>query len=258
MEFEGLIIDRPLDITFQNSNNEIIAFLDDVSNLSLNTSSETKDKTSANGELLKRFYTAKSLEISAESAVLSFNLLGQQFGDGVEVASEDNKVEMPRILQVAKGTTIELPADMIEGTLSVYGCSANGIPDINKKYTQDTAAGEGKYAITDNTLTLPTDASDLIQIMYMYNASQGVKVTNYSDKFPSTCAMTIRVLACEKCDKETMRIAYIYVPSFQMAPDFEWSVDTESNHAFSGTAQVDACSASKKLCYVSLSPDDMQ
>ena len=255
MEFEGLIIDRPLLAIFEDREGNIIGTANDFSNFSINTSSESKDKTDSVGSLIKRIYTSKSVEVSAESALFTPSIAGMQFGSGVEKATTSNKVVMPKILQYKKAETITLPNVPIEGSLMVYGCTASGIPDLTKKYVKDTAADAGKYALSDKTLTLPTDATDVIQVKYDYEAESGFKIVNNADKFPRSCKATFQMLVYEKCN-DTLRLAYVVFPNYQMSPDFDWTLDTESTHPFSGMGQIDACSIDKQLVYISLSEDD--
>ena len=107
VNFDNLVIDRVVDAWFENSDLELLAVLDQVQNLSVNVTSETKDKTDATGALIKRYYTAKQAEVSGENAVFSLNLLGIQTGTGVK---KDTDVEAPRILMVKKtDSPITLP-----------------------------------------------------------------------------------------------------------------------------------------------------
>lgn len=261
--FEDLLIDRVLEGVFENSDNEIIGALNQLQNVSINTSSETKDKTDAQGVLIKRFFTSKSVEVSAENAVVSLSLAGLQMGDGKTVASSENKIVLPRIMAKTKtDSPITLPELPIDGTLKVYGCTSTGLPATELKYTLGDAAGEGvyAYAVTDDvaTITLPTDAAENVQIMYEYETDKGVKVIQKSDKFPAECKLTLSVLVCDACDKETLRHAYVVFPAFQMSPDFDLALDTESAHPFSGTATVDYCSTDKQLFYIAMSEDDIE
>ena len=78
--FDSLVIDRVLEIVGENSDGELLYLLNNLSNVSINTTSESKDKTDALGVLIKRFYTSKSVEVSADCNLLSFSMLSQTFG----------------------------------------------------------------------------------------------------------------------------------------------------------------------------------
>lgn len=262
INFDNLVIDRVSSAWFENKDNELIAILDQVTNFQVNTSAETKDKTDAQGALLKRFYTAKSVEISGENAVFSLNLHAIQTGTDKKVGSD---VTMPRIIQYAKtDSPITLPDTPIDGTLIVVGTTANGLPDISKQYEKDTTASDGKYAIaTDEetgkvTLTLPTDATDLVQVKYEFKVDAekaAARVDQTADKFPKECKATFQVLCSEMCDTETVRALYIVFPKFQMAPDVDLTFETDSTQSFSATALKDYCGKGQNLYYIAIVED---
>lgn len=259
--FENLIIDRVLDGVFRNANAQVLGGLNQVQNLSINTTSESKDKTDANGVLIKRFFTSKQVEVSAENAIFSLSLMGLQTGSGKNTASSTNQIVLPMIKKYAKSDSpIVLSQTPIDGTMSVTGLTPDGLPDATLVYAEDTTAGAGKYTYSSetNTLTLPTDATDFVQVVYKYNTSDGVSVLQTADKFPKECELILSVLVCDACDKETLRHAYISFPAFQMSPDFDLSVATDAAHPFSGIAAVDYCAADKKLFAISISDEDTE
>lgn len=104
IQFDELIIDRVLLGIFENSKDELIGSVNQLQNVSIETTSETKDKTDAVGALIKRFYTAKNVEISAENAVFSTSLAALQFGQDREFASGDHKILMPKIITIDTDT----------------------------------------------------------------------------------------------------------------------------------------------------------
>lgn len=260
INFDNLVIDRVVDAWFEDKDLNLLAVLDQVQNLSVNVTSETKDKTDATGALIKRYYTAKSAEVSGENAVFSLNLLGIQTGTGVK---KDTEVVAPRIIMVkATDSPVTLPDTPIDGTLIVYGTYDNGLPNTELKYEEDTTAGAGKYSIAtvDNvtTLTLPTDATASVQIKYEFQVGEDKKaarVDEDSTSFPKECKATFRVLCSDVCDSETVRAFYLVFPKFQMAPDFDWTLDTESAQPFSATALKDYCAVNQLLFYVAIVED---
>lgn len=254
--FENLVIDRPLNAVFKDKNNNVLGGLNQIQNLSITTSSESKDKLDATGVLVKRFFTSKSVEISAENAIFSLSLMGLQTGNGKSVAASGSTIELPMIKKYKKAATVTLPVTPKAGTLSVCGLTSDGLPDTSKQYTQDTAAGAGKFAISGTTLSLPTDATDFVQVVCKYDSETATKVLQSADKFPKECELIISVLVSDACDKETVRQAYIDFPAFQMSPDFDLTMDTDSAHPFSGAAAVDYCSADKSLFYIAISEED--
>lgn len=259
MKFANLVIDRVDQGIFEKADGTIVGALNQVQNLTINTTTDPKDAVDARGVLIKRFYTAKNVELSAENAILNLDLAGLQFGQPKVEASSDNKIVLPRIMQVkTTSNSITLPEKPLEGTLTVYKCNDLGLPET--RYNQNTVAGTGEYAISSSkVITLPTDSvvGEVVQIKYEYETEKGAKVVQTSDKFPDTCKLTLSVLVCDPCDAETLRHAYIVFPSFQLSPDMDLSVATDAVHGFSGSAQVDFCSVDKNLYYIAISDDDV-
>lgn len=147
IQFEDLIIDRTLQGIFENSLGDIIGGVNQLQNVSIETTSETKDKTDAVGALIMRFFTSKSVEISAENAVFSTSLAALQFGQDREIASNSNKILMPRIFTINTDTIAltgtnkeyQLPDVPAGGVVHINGLTNTGVPDPNKKYKMNTA-----------------------------------------------------------------------------------------------------------------------
>lgn len=261
LNFDQLVIDRVVDAWFESkSDNELIAVLDQVTNFSVNTTSETKDKTDAQGVLLKRYFLSKSVEISGENAVFSLNMAAIQSGSEKKTGTN---VTLPRIMQIAKtDSPYALPDTPIDGTLMVYGTADNGVVDVEKKYTRGDSVGVDTYTVATaggvTTLTLPTNATDTVQIKYEYTVAAGdiaARVDQTGDKFPAECKATFRVLCSDLCDSETVRALYIVFPKFQMSPDVDLTFDTDSTQSFTATALKDYCGKGQILYYIAIAED---
>ena len=268
MVFSNLVIDRVLQGLFEQTKRdedgreylEVIGALNQIQNLTINTTTDPKDAVDARGVLIKRFYTSKNVEVSGENAIMNLDLGGLQFGNPKTNASADDRIVLPRIMQMpVTGTTVTLPEAPIEGTLTVYVCNTMGLPEVRCKQGAQAGVGTYVYATDTRVVTLPTDVtSGTIQIKYEYETDKGAMILQTADKFPETCKFTLSVLACEPCDPETLRHVYIVFPSFQLSPDVDLSIATDGVHAFSGSAQVDYCSADKKMFYIAMSEDDVE
>ena len=261
INFDQLVIDRVVDGWFESKEDEeLIAVLDQISNFSVNTTSETKDKTDAQGVLLKRYFLSKSVEITGENAVFSLNMAAIQAGNAKKVGTE---VTLPRIMQIAKtDSPYALPDTPINGTLMLYGTSDNGVVDVEKKYVKGDAAGVDTYAVATaggvTTVTLPTNATDTVQIKYEYTVASGdiaARVDQTGDKFPKECKATFRVLCSDLCDSETVRALYVVFPKFQMSPDVELAFNTDSTQSFTATALKDYCGKGQVLSYIAIAED---
>ncbi len=261
INFDQLVIDRVLDGWFESkADNSVLAVLDQLQNFQISVSSTTKDKTDAQGALIKRFYTAKQAEVTGENAIFSLDLSAIQAGNA-KITGKD--VVIPRIIQVAKSTAaLKLPDTPIDGTMVVYGTLENGVLDTSKKYELGTEAGEDTYAVSTvgdlTTITLPTNATAFVQIKYEYKVKEGTsaaRVNHDATNFPKEVKATFRVLCSDVCDSETVRAFYIVFPKFQFSPDFSWTVDTESTQGFTATAFKDYCAKEQILFYIAIAED---
>ena len=260
--FDSLIIDRALEIIAEDiSTGEVLYVLNNLSGVTISTTSETKDKLDAQGVLIKRFFTAKSVELSAECSVLSLSQLAEQFGTEKLVASEDNKIKMPKIFEPdASAGTFVIPEKFapVAPLTVIYAMNSNGT--LGQKYTVGTAASDTEFAYDEETrtITFPTGATGKMFIKYEYDATNGIMVLNKSDAFPRTVRLLVKVLVADVCSVDTMRLAYVDFPSFQLSPDVEITLDTDSTVAFAGVAQRDYCAADALLYSISISADDVQ
>lgn len=252
----GIIIDK-LDIAIaEDLNGNFLYALTQLSDATIETSAESKDAVDKDGNLIKRFYTSKSATLSASNAMLDLNLLGQQAGGkGKELASSSNKIVMPKIVVVPKGTKTLDITGVKEGTVKVSALGNNGAS--GKSYTLGSAASETEFKIETNTLTLPTDnTADNFIVKYQREVQNGAKVVNRADKFPDTIHLTIKALAVDPCSVDTVRGCYIEFESFQVDPNTSIQLTTDATFDFSGQAMVPWCSADKALFTIYMADDE--
>lgn len=262
--FDSLVIDRVLEIVGENSDGDLLYLLNNLSNVSINTTSESKDKTDALGVLIKRFYTSKSVEVSADCNLLSFSMLSQTFGTDKIIASKESKILAPKILHIdttgIKEYTIPEKLKPKAPLTKLYALEANGT--LGKAYTASTTvaptADTFVYTEDSGKITLPTGVTGTLIAKYEYETENGVKVTNESDKFPTTSSITMKVLVADTCSVDVVRAAYIVFPSFQVAPDCDLTLETDSTITFSGVAQRDYCQTGSPLYYIVMTEDDVE
>lgn len=260
--FDSLVIDRVLEIVGENSDGELLYLLNNLSNVSINTTSESKDKTDALGVLIKRFYTSKSVEVSADCNLLSFSMLSQTFGTDKVVATADSKFMAPKILHIdTTGITEYTIPEKLKPKApltKIYALENNGT--LGKAFTVAAAASESEFVYDEGTgkITLPTGVTGTLIAKYEYETENGVKVTNESDKFPATSSLTMKVLVADTCSVDVVRAAYIVFPSFQVSPDCDLTLETDSTISFSGVAQKDYCQTGAPLYYIVMTEDDVE
>lgn len=243
----NIVVDRVQYGVAENFNDELVYVLDQLMDVSINVTAESKDATDAQGTLIKRFFMGKTGELSANHAIVSLGLMNAQAGDTAAYASEDSMIAMPKIITVKAGTTVTLK-NVVDGSIMVNALDPNGA--MGMAYTMGTAASETEFGFDGETgvFTPPTDANETQFIVkYTRNVASGVVIKNKANVFPKTVRLTLRVLAIDPCKPDTLRAGYVYIPSFQLSPDVELTLDTESQQAYNGTLQVDFCSADKTL-----------
>lgn len=262
LNFDSLVIDRVVEMIAEDSNGNLLYLLNNLSNVSINTSSDSKDKTDAQGVLIKRFFTAKSVEVSADCNLLSLSMLANQFGTTKQVASSEQKIIAPKVLRIdttgIKDYTIPEKFKPTAPITKIYAASSNGT--LGRAYTSGVSADENTFVYDESSrkITLPTGVTGELIVKFEYETSNGVKVTQASNKFPKTVALTMKVLVADTCSVDTIRAAYIVFPSFQTSPDCDLTLETDSTIPFSGVAQKDYCSSNSDLYYIVLTGDDIE
>ena len=262
VNFDKLIIDRVADAWFEDkTDRHLLAVLDDVQNFSVNTSSETKEKTDSMGALIKRYFTAKTVEVSGENAVVSLNLMAIQTGMKNGAITDADVTDIPRIMHIAKSTdAVTLPDAVNADTMIVYGTLDNGLADLDKPYTLysegDFEGDQYKLSTVDGKTAIQfANATGSVVLKYQYNgtdASNAIRVNQDAKSFPKECKATFRVLCSDVCHPETVYTFYVVFERFQMSPDFDWTLDTESAQPFTATALKDYCAKKQLLFYVVL------
>lgn len=257
-KLDDFVIDRILYGVAENFDGDLLFVLTQLSDATINVTAESKDAVDMNGTLIKRFYTGKSGEFSCTNALLNFNVLGEESGSGKQVATTGSTIEMPKIIKVQTGQTVTLTG-YVTDSVKVYGISTNGT--MGKEYTKATTASANQYAITsEGVLTAPTsDAEDMTFIVkYQRTVSEGIAIHNSADKFPSTIRLTLKVIGVDPCSADTVRAMYVEFPSFQISPEVDLSLNTDSGISFNGTLQVDYCSVDKALYNIYFAPEDTE
>lgn len=242
-----IIVDRIQLGVAESFNDELLYVLTQLADATIDVTAESKDAVDATGTLVKRFWQGKTGTFTANNAMLNLNVLGSMSGEDPKIASETVQIEMPKIITVKSGDTATL-TNFVEGTVRVHALSENGSMGT-KSYTKSTAASADNFGLTtDGVFTPPTDAEETQYIVkYDRKVSAGAMIKNRADKFPNTIKLTLKVLAVDPCSADTLKAAYIEMPSFQPSPETSMSLTTDAQLEFKGDLQVNYCSADKEL-----------
>jgi len=259
-DMSNFIVDRVLrGVALSHTDDSVLFSINQITNPQLTVSSESTDAVDALGVPIQTFYRAKNAEFSAENALFDINLMAVQSGTTKQVATNEKKIVTPAFETIdidGTSTTYTLKHSPIESPDRIY--YLKGDSTLGTVYTKSTAASETAFAITDKIITPPTGlvAGDQLFVIYEYEATEAVSVTNSAQNFPTGCKFVMEVLGTDVCDSTKLIYAYMIFPNFKLSPDFDWTVSTDSTHAFSGKAQQEYCSKDKKLFQLIIPGDE--
>ena len=260
----NIVIDRVLRGIYSTDAEGIIFSLNQIQNFSLNTTSESQEIVDALGVSIMELMRSKSVEASAENAIVDLGLMAAQYGTKKTTATAEDKLVVPAM------ESFEAEADA-EGNIKQYTLKhapkvdptaiyeLNGDSTLGAKYAVASAASDVEFAYADGVITLPTGtvAGTEFFVMYDYESENAVEVINSAKNFPTMGKMTFECLVYDVCDPEVKIFAFVILPRFQLKSDFDWSVGGDSqNHPFSGKAHVNYCDKNKEMVRIVIVDDE--
>lgn len=244
-------IDRVLRGVAQSHTDDSVLFaITQIQNPSLTCSSESSDAVDALGTPVATFYRSKNAEFSAENAMFDMNLMAVQVGAEKKVASAINKILTPAF------DKIEIKKDVASYSLKhlpkvapSFCYALNGDGTLGAKYEKKTDSNANGFSVSEQTFTPPAgvEVGAELLVIYEYESEAGISVTNSAKKFPKGCKFTLEVLGCDVCDQTNLLFAYLVFPNFKLSPDFDWNIQTDGAHPFSGKAMQEYCAKDNKL-----------
>ena len=257
-----IIIDRLQYGLAEDFDGNLLYILTQLADATIEITSETKDAVDAQGNLVKRFFQAKTGTLTANNAFLNTSIMAAKSGIPAEIASAENKINMPKIITVKAGDIVKLE-NVVQGSVRVNAFYANGTMGVGtgEVFELATDADATHFAVAaDGTLTLPVlpEDSEITQFVVKYDRTveEGVRILNRADKFPGTVKLTLKALCVDPCTADTLRSCYIVIKSFQVSPDLSISLTTDGQLEYSGDLQVDYCSTEKALFEFYLATED--
>lgn len=258
---EGIVIDRIETAVAENiSTGDLLYALTQVSEGSVEVSAESRDATDKEGNLIRRFWNAKTCSVTLTNTMLDLNMLASSSGTEKEVGSVGAPIVMPRIIIASNADgTVDLTG-LVADTLSVNVLTDAGT--IGDKMTAGAdSAGATTYYLSGSTLTLPTGegaggTEHKYIIKFDRQATSATMVTNYADKFPKQIKLTLKVLAVDPCESDTLRAMYIVFPSFNPSPESTISLTTDSTFDYTGEAGYSYCAGEKVLYQIAMADEE--
>lgn len=251
----NFVIDRVVRAVAQSQTDDSVLFaINQVTNPSLSVTSESAEAVDALGTPIAIFDRAKSCEFSAENALFDMSLMAAQAGAAKQVASVASKIVTPAFQEIVidGSENYTLKHSPIESPAKIY--KLNGDGTLGTSYGKSDSASESAFALAGTTLTPPTGLSngDQLLVIYEYEAdgedgNGAISVINSAKNFPTGCKLTLEVLGCDVCDQSKMIFGYLIFPNFKLSSDFDWTIQTDSTHPFSGRAMQQYCDKEKKL-----------
>ena len=244
----NFVIDRIIRaVGMSNQDDSVLFAINQVTNASLNVTSETAEAVDALGTPIAIFNRAKTAEFSAENALFDMNLMAVQAGSSKKVAATGATIEVP-MFEVMEGE--ELSKTPV-GDVKFYTLSGDG--SLGDAIAVSADGGEDGGVVVDgkSVTGLPTGVQVMAVYEYDANGEEGngaISVVNSAKDFPKACKLVLEILGCDVCNQEELIYAYLILPNFKISPDFDWNLATDGTHPFSGTAMQDYCD-SKKVLY---------
>jgi hypothetical protein len=250
----NLIIDRILGAYGMNKKGEILFAINQVTDASLNVTSESTDAVDAVGNTIMTIYRAKKAEFSAANAIFDLDLLSVQSGSKKQVASSDKVILVPAFDEIVidGSASYTLAHTPVDDDVKVYRLNGDG--SVGDPYELSTAASATAFAYSEGKITPPTGLTndDRLMAVYEYNANgtdgnNAVAVISSAKDFPETVKFVVQALCYDPCDQQTKIYALIIFENFRISPDFDWNISTEGNLPFSGVANIDYCRKNQEL-----------
>lgn len=250
-------VDEVLYGVAQDSSENILYTLDQLSTASVEISAESTDITDKKGNVVRTVYTSKTGTFNATNAFLHPQIMNAASGSKIQTASTGAPIEMPKISVVEAGKAISIEGAK-KGTIKVIGLYGNG---ANAEAMTDTAvqalitgtAGDNGAYPADSKITVPAGGTDLpIQYLVKYDrdVEEGIRLVNDAESFPDLVKLTLFVSIVDPCS-DSLRSAYVVLPRFMSDPSVTISLDRDSQEMdFNGNLNIDYCSTTKALYYI--------
>ena len=238
-------IDEVLYLVNESLAGELIFTADELSSAQIEISAESTDVTDKNGNIVRTKYRAKTGTFSATNAMLHPALMNASSGSPLENADATNLIQMPRIVVVEAGQTVDI-SDFEAGTvkaIGLFGNGANGDP---------LSAADIAACMAGGQFTAPAAGQGLpIQYLIKYErkVDSGIKLINDAETFPEATKTTLKCSYIDPCGDLAM--CYVVLPRTVFDPSMTLSFDVENvTLDISAALNIDYCATTKGLYYI--------
>lgn len=263
MKVNNFVIDRALrGIMTSTADGSYMWSINQITEPSLNVTSETAEAVDALGSRIAVFNRGKAAEFTANNSIFDLGLFAAQNGVEVqEAGSGANAITTPKFDEITlDGTSVSysLSETPLEAPTKIY--LMNGDGTLGTSYTKDTTASATTfvYDTVNNKITPPTGLSsgDKLFVMYDYALESGTAVTGDAVNFPKAGKFILEVLGADVCDPTTLIHAFIIFPNAKLDANVDLSFTTDGNHPFTIQCQQDYCDSDKILFQIIIPDED--
>ena len=259
-------IDEIIEATAENFDGDLLYTLDQLSQASIEISSESTDITDKNGNVVRTIYANKTGTFNAQNAFLHPQIINATTGARIVTASSAAPItKAPKIELLGAGLTdhvldATIDADSLQ-VIGIYGNGANSgamTADSTATFDPDTNTGTYTYDSSTRKISVPaagTGAPVNYLIKYDRSYTAGIKITNSVKAFPDTVKLTLYCSYVDPCD-DSLKALYVVLPSFQASPETTLQLQRgEQTMDFNGNIQTAYC-ASEQTLYIIYIPDE--
>ena len=259
-DVNNFLIDRVLKGVMVDSDYNVNFSINQITNPSLNCTTETSETVDAMGATIMSFQRSKQAEFTAENSLFDLGLAAAQFGSEKQIASTDNKIVTPifETIKVTTGQTkITLKHQPLETIQVIH--ALKGDETLGTKYTNSSAASATAFVHTEDSkeITVPTGLADgtRLFVIYEYEAESAVAVNNNAIDVPKTGKFIMEVLGCDVCDTTKLIHAYVVFPVAKLTGEVDFTFTNEGTHSFTITCMQNYCDP-EKILFSIIVPDE--
>lgn len=248
-----LILDHVISLNMHDlEDGSLIGRLTNLEDSSLQTAAEGEEITDNIGALITKIFRAKTGRFEATNSLFSFDLLAQQYGAKKEIATVDNKINVPceETLKAVDGK-ITLSHTPIQNNIKYIYHMVRG--NVAEKYTLGVTASTTEFSISDNVITVPTDVEGHFYVEYEYESDSANRVVNNTNNFPEAASIKIYAMFRDKCN-ENLKVAGVIVAAKGKidASSVDTSLTATGKHSFAIDFMKDYCDPDADLFSVIL------
>ena len=265
LDFDNLVIDRPLRVRMQDkSTGELMYMVDQIKDATLTNGAEQVFITGSAGVRLATLNRNKTTSFSFNNGLVSMSMLASQTGSDRELASSVNKIKTPafEVIKVgtSDGSTVNTTITLKNVPVGIEGAEIPFIYILQKdnslgqKFAIGVSASSTAFALNPETktITLPTGAGitaeTQIAVDYEYMAESAIRVVNRGDVYGKSGRVIVELLLRDICDQNKLYYSQLIMPNASASGQFEFAFGSEGVvHGWQCEANQDICSADKEL-----------